>query len=174
MLIYLADTGLLPDPGLGHPWLAGVRMGNAAEDEDTGGSQTPIPPYTAHGTFTAGVTRCMAPAADIIVTNAFKVAGSTLESDLVPRLVGALGHGVDIFHLIDRRAVPRRSAADHVRGVAPACCGSTRARCASPRQETATPGGHAGRARSTRWSRWARWLRDWRSKRLVQQLRRVG
>ena len=99
VLIYMADTGLLPDPGLGHPWLAGVRMGNAAEDEDTGGSQTPIPPYTAHGTFIAGVTRCMAPAADIIVTNAFKVAGSTLESDLVPRLVGALGHGVDIFHL---------------------------------------------------------------------------
>ena len=41
----------------------------------------------------------MAPAADIIVTNAFSIAGSTLESDLVPRLVAALGHGVDIFHL---------------------------------------------------------------------------
>jgi len=99
VLIYLADTGLLPDAQLGHPWLAGVRMGNPAEDEDPGGSQNPIPPYTAHGTFVAGVTRCMAPGAEIVVTNAFAVAGSTLESDLVPRLTAALGHGVDIFHL---------------------------------------------------------------------------
>ncbi len=99
VLVYLADTGLLPDPAHGHPWLAGVRMGNAAEDEDSGAGQNPIPPYTAHGTFTAGVARCMAPGAELIVTNAFAVAGSTLESDLVPRLVQALGHGVDIFHL---------------------------------------------------------------------------
>jgi subtilisin family serine protease len=41
----------------------------------------------------------MAPAAEIIVTNAFAVAGSVLEADLVPRLEAALSHGVDIFHL---------------------------------------------------------------------------
>ena len=98
VLIYLADTGLLADPEHGHPWLAGVRQGDAG-DLDSGGGQDPIPPYTAHGTFVAGVTRCMAPEADIIVTNAFAIAGSTLESDLVPRLVAALGLGVDIFHL---------------------------------------------------------------------------
>ncbi|MGP8001380.1 MAG: S8 family peptidase [Streptosporangiaceae bacterium] len=98
VLIYMADTGLLANPAHGHPWLTGVRMGDAA-DLDPGDGQDPIPPYTAHGTFVAGVTRCMAPAADVIVTNAFAVAGSTLESDLVPRLVGALGLGVDIFHL---------------------------------------------------------------------------
>ena len=98
VLIYLADTGLLADPAHGHPWLAGVRQGDAG-DLDSGGGQDPIPPYTAHGTFVAGVTRCMAPGADIIVTNAFAIAGSTLESDLVPRLVAALGLGVDIFHL---------------------------------------------------------------------------
>lgn len=39
VLIYLADTGLLPDPELGHPWLAGVRMGDPAEDEDTGAAR---------------------------------------------------------------------------------------------------------------------------------------
>jgi subtilisin family serine protease len=66
---------------------------------DPGNGIQPIPPYTGHGTFVAGVARCMAPAADVIVTNAFAVAGSTLESDLVPRLVAALGLGVDIFHL---------------------------------------------------------------------------
>ncbi|HEX3488265.1 MAG TPA: S8/S53 family peptidase [Streptosporangiaceae bacterium] len=98
VLIYLADTGLLPHASKGHPWLAGVRMGDA-EDVDSGAGQQPIPPYTAHGTFVAGVTRCVAPGSDIIVTNAFAIAGSTLESDLVPRLVDALGLGVDIFHL---------------------------------------------------------------------------
>jgi subtilisin family serine protease len=98
VLIYLADTGLLAHPAHGHPWLAGVRPGDA-NDLDSGDSRDPIPPYTAHGTFVAGVTRCLAPGADIIVTNAFAIAGSTLESDLVPRLVAALSFGVDIFHL---------------------------------------------------------------------------
>ena len=98
VLIYMADTGLLADPARGHPWLKGVRQGDAG-DLDPGNGQDPIPPYTAHGTFVAGVARCVAPAAEVIVTNAFAIAGSTLESDLMPRLVAALGLGVDIFHL---------------------------------------------------------------------------
>ena len=98
VLIYMADTGLLADAA-SHSWLDGVvgdpdPLPPLAPD----GTQ-PIPPYTGHGTFVAGVARCMAPAADVIVTNAFAIAGSTLESDLVPRLVAALGLGVDIFHL---------------------------------------------------------------------------
>jgi subtilisin family serine protease len=100
VLVYMADTGLLADAATDHPWLAGVK----AEDVDLlpprlpGGAQ-PLPPYTGHGTFTAGVLRCMAPAAGVIVTNAFAIAGSVLEADLVPRLEAALGLGVDIFHL---------------------------------------------------------------------------
>ncbi len=83
VLIYMADTGLLADAA-SHSWLAGVvgdpdPLPPLAPD----GTQ-PIPPYTGHGTFVAGITRCMAPAADVIVTNAFSIAGSTLESDLVP------------------------------------------------------------------------------------------
>jgi Subtilase family len=93
VLIYMADTGLVASAP-SHSWLTGITG-----DPDPGDGTQPIPAYTAHGTFVAGVTRCVAPAADIIVTNAFAVAGSTLESDLVPRLVGALGLGVDIFHL---------------------------------------------------------------------------
>ena len=75
VLIYMADTGLLDHPERGHPWLSGVRPGDAA-DRDPGDGQDPIPPYTAHGTFVAGVARCMAPSAEIIVTNAFSIAGS--------------------------------------------------------------------------------------------------
>jgi subtilisin family serine protease len=100
VLVYLADTGLLRDASRQHRWLAGVRVGDEAEDLDPKSPMTgTIPPYTGHGTFVAGVLRCMAPDADVIVTNAFAVAGSELESDLVARLEAALGLGVDIFHL---------------------------------------------------------------------------
>jgi hypothetical protein len=100
VMIYLADTGLLDGADQAHRWLAGVQ----ADDMDPlppmlpGGVQ-PIPPYTGHGTFVAGVMRCMAPAAEIVVTNCFSVAGSQLESDLVTKLEDELKHGVDIFHL---------------------------------------------------------------------------
>ena len=103
VLIYMADTGLLRDATT-HSWLAdGVEMGDPGEDADPPsplqGNPPVIPPYAGHGTFVAGVVRCMAPSAEIVMTNAFSVAGSVLEADLVPRLEAALGLGVDIFHL---------------------------------------------------------------------------
>jgi subtilisin family serine protease len=100
VLVYLADTGLLEGADKGHAWLAGVQ----ADDIDPlppmlpGGVQ-PIPEYTGHGTFVAGVMRAIAPAAEIVVCNAFSVAGSQVESDLVTRLEDELRRGVDIFHL---------------------------------------------------------------------------
>jgi hypothetical protein len=100
VLIYLADTGLLEGADKAHGWLAGVH----ADDIDPlppklpGGVQ-PIPAYTGHGTFVAGVMRAVAPAAEIVVSNAFSIAGSHLESDLVTRLEDELRRGVDIFHL---------------------------------------------------------------------------
>jgi subtilisin family serine protease len=102
VLVYMADTGLLRDTAT-HSWLHGVRMANALEDADPKeplqGDPPQIPPYAGHGTFVAGVLRCIAPATEIIVQNAFAIAGSELESDLVPRLDDALKLGVDIFHL---------------------------------------------------------------------------
>lgn len=102
VLVYLADTGLLRDAG-DHSWLTGVRPGDENEDLDPRSPMTGtlpvIPPYSGHGTFVAGVLRCMAPDTEIIVTNAFSVAGSELEADLVSRLETALGLGVDIFQL---------------------------------------------------------------------------
>ncbi len=109
VLIYLADTGLLRDAATGHPWLSGVRPEDPDPDENTNKDMEPqpplegdmpeLPPYVGHGTFVAGVMRCMAPAADVIVARALSIAGSHLESDLVRRLDAALGRGVDIFHL---------------------------------------------------------------------------
>ena len=98
--IYLADTGLLADAAAGHPWLAGVKPDNPATDVDPFDPAVPVTSkYTGHGTFVAGVTRCLAPAAEIVVTNAFSIAGSQLESALVPHLENALVGGTDIFQL---------------------------------------------------------------------------
>jgi hypothetical protein len=106
-LVYVADTGLLRDAGTDHSWLAGVRVENPASDYEAyhpptaGRAASPpiIPPYTGHGTFVAGVLRCMAPAADVVVAKASLAAGSTLESRLVMRLTAALGLAPDIFHV---------------------------------------------------------------------------
>jgi subtilisin family serine protease len=99
VLIYMDDTGLLKDAASNHPWLTGVHGDpDPLPPVDSSGAQ-PIPPYTGHGTFVAGVARCMAPAADIIVTDAFSTAGSELESNWISRLEAALSLGVDIFHL---------------------------------------------------------------------------
>ncbi len=106
-LVYIADTGLLRDAGRDHSWLAGVRVENPASDYEAYQPPTPghaavpaiIPPYTGHGTFVAGVLRCMAPAADVIVAKVSLAAGSTLESQLVMRLTAALGLAPDIFHV---------------------------------------------------------------------------
>jgi hypothetical protein len=102
VLVYMADTGLLRDTAT-HSWLQGVRMANPLEDADPReplqGDPPQITPYTGHGTFVAGVLRCIAPNTEIIVENAFAIAGSELEADLVPRLDAALVLSPDIFHL---------------------------------------------------------------------------
>jgi hypothetical protein len=99
VLIYIDDTGLLEHAAQDHPWLEGVNAGDIDPLPAKVGNVQPIPLYTGHGTFVAGVARCMAPAADVIVTNVLDVAGSQLESNWIPRLEAALGLGVDIFHL---------------------------------------------------------------------------
>ena len=93
--VYVADTGLLADT-TSHRWLRGVR-GEPDPLEPRPGRL--IKPYAGHGTFVAGVLRCMAPKADVFVSNVFKVAGSALESDFVRDLAQALDHGVNIFNL---------------------------------------------------------------------------
>ncbi len=107
VLVYVADTGLLKDADSTHPWMRGVRPAREPDgsvDWDllgpAGAGGTPvIPAYVGHGTFVAGVVRCMAPRADVIVANIFRIAGSVFESDLVKDLDRALKLGVDVFNL---------------------------------------------------------------------------
>jgi Subtilase family len=101
VLIYMADTGLLKDAAT-HPWLAhGVDMENPLTDVDPldPGDPPVIPACAGHGTFGAGVLRCVAPEAQIVMTRALLYGGSQVESDLVPVLESALSLGADIYHL---------------------------------------------------------------------------
>jgi subtilisin family serine protease len=101
VLIYMADTGLLQDAAT-HPWLAsGVQPQDPVDDIDPldPGSPPVIPECAGHGTFGAGVLRCMAPDAEIIMARTLINCGSDIESRLVPRLTAALDLGPDIFHL---------------------------------------------------------------------------
>lgn len=107
VLVYVADTGLLPDAAEDHPWLAGVTGDPDPLPRVGRNGIQKIPPYAGHGTFVAGVVRCMAPAADVYVSNIFNKAGSTLESDLIPDLDRALQRGADLFNL--SIATPTRS-----------------------------------------------------------------
>jgi subtilisin family serine protease len=99
VLIYIADTGLLAGAAATVPWLAGVQGDPDPLPKPLQDGTQPIPPYAGHGTFVAGVARCMAPQADVYVANIFNVAGSALETDFVSKLDAALGLGVDIFNL---------------------------------------------------------------------------
>ena len=56
-------------------------------------------PYGGHGTFVAGVLRCMAPQAQVHVENIFDTGGSALESDVATRLNAAFGFGFEIVHI---------------------------------------------------------------------------
>jgi hypothetical protein len=85
--IGIVDTGLIKplDPML--TWLSGVD----GEDDHLGPVLLPddlrlIPPFAGHGTFVAGVARCMAPRSEIFVGNELDTSGAQLESKIVEKI----------------------------------------------------------------------------------------
>jgi len=70
-------------------------------DENSGLSarNVPIRGYAGHGTFVAGVARCMAPVSRVRVSRDFDKAGALSEHELVKRLGQALGLGADVINL---------------------------------------------------------------------------
>jgi subtilisin family serine protease len=95
VFIYVADTGLLHSAHK-HPWLAGVQ---GEEDPPGGAPVSPIVRYTGHGTFVAGVARCMAPVSKVYVSRDFSRAGALTEDLIVKRLGQALGVGANVINL---------------------------------------------------------------------------
>jgi subtilisin family serine protease len=93
--ISIVDTGLIEDAAAGHPWLAGV---DGVNDPLTVAAGITTVPYDAgHGTFVAGVARCMAPKATVYVERAFEFVGANFETDLQPSLEDALSRNPDIL-----------------------------------------------------------------------------
>jgi subtilase family protein len=95
--IYVADTGLLDGAAAEHSWLAGVT--GTKDPLDIQGGVARIPDYAGHGTFIAGVARCMAPAAQVVVTRDFDKAGVISEHKIVLRLREALRLAPDVINL---------------------------------------------------------------------------
>jgi Subtilase family len=95
--IFQADTGLVARAAETFPWLVGV-YGDLDPRAGTGPGSM-IRPYGGHGTFVAGVLRCMAPQAQVHVENIFDTGGSALESEVAMRLNAAFGFGFEIVHI---------------------------------------------------------------------------
>jgi subtilisin family serine protease len=93
--IFQADTGLVEGAAETFPWLAGVH-GDPDPRHQPGGT---IQPYGGHGTFVAGVMRCMAPDAQVHVANIFGTGGSARETDVAMTLKAAFGFGAEIVHI---------------------------------------------------------------------------
>ena len=95
--VVVVDTGWNPTSGTDPrtPWLAGVT----GDDELNGPD---LRPYAGHGTFIAGVVRCVAPETKVFVEG-FAVGGigggGILESDLVVQLDEALTHDPQVINL---------------------------------------------------------------------------
>ena len=90
--IVVVDVGWSDNPA---PWLKGVT-GDVEEVYDQQGN---IRQYAGHGTFIAGVIKCIAPKAEVVVKGVFTRAGAAWESDLVPKLDEALQEAPDIISL---------------------------------------------------------------------------
>jgi hypothetical protein len=90
--VAVVDVGFSPSP---QPWLAGVD-GDLENAFDSNGF---IVPYAGHGTFIAGVVRCIAPQAEVFVEGLLTQAGATFESELVAQLDQALSKTPDIISL---------------------------------------------------------------------------
>jgi subtilisin family serine protease len=94
VLVSVVDTGFLR--GLAdkeHPWLAGVKGDEESYDPAN------IRPFEGHGTFVAGIVRCLAPAAEVCVEGFLTHGGTIFESEIVTQLDDALDRVPDIISL---------------------------------------------------------------------------
>jgi subtilisin family serine protease len=95
--VVVVDTGWNPTSGTDGrtPWLHDVQ----GDDELNGPD---LRPYAGHGTFIAGVVRCMAPQTKVFV-DGFAIGGlgggGVLESELVAHLEEALDHDPQVINL---------------------------------------------------------------------------
>ena len=93
VLVSVVDTGWLPEAGENPltPWLRGVSGDVETYDAES------IRHYAGHGTFVAGVVRCLAPQAQVRVEGFLTNGGAVFESELVKQMTDALVEVPDII-----------------------------------------------------------------------------
>jgi subtilisin family serine protease len=106
--VSVVDTGLLSGASAWAPWIEGVRPDTDADIEDP--DQVNVnsmkhemdgfaDPYAGHGTFVAGVIRCLAPASQIVVERILGVSGFARESRIIEQIRDALVRSPDIISM---------------------------------------------------------------------------
>jgi subtilisin family serine protease len=93
VLVSVVDTGWIPATAE-HPetpWLQGVRGDEEQYEPES------IRHYAGHGSFVAGVVRCLAPMAEVRVEGFLVNGGAIFESELVKQLNDALDDAPDII-----------------------------------------------------------------------------
>jgi subtilisin family serine protease len=95
--VSIVDTGLIPNASVDHPWLAGVQGAEENPYAADASGDLVIAPYAGHGTFVAGVLRCVSPKASVFVERAFDIAGADFETRLLSSLEDALDREPDIL-----------------------------------------------------------------------------
>jgi subtilisin family serine protease len=96
--VAVVDTGFLEE-GYDHQWLQDV-IADPSDIEDPDSWPSPdgfIDPYAGHGTFIAGVIRCLAPAAEVTVEQVIDQAGVVDEAALIVQLDEALAKSPDVI-----------------------------------------------------------------------------
>jgi subtilisin family serine protease len=93
VLVSVVDTGWLPEAAESpvSPWLEGVTGDVETYDPES------IRHYAGHGTFVAGVVRCLAPQAQVRVEGFLTNGGAVFESELVKQMTDALTDAPDII-----------------------------------------------------------------------------
>jgi subtilisin family serine protease len=96
--VAVVDTGFLAE-WQGKAWLDGVIVDpDDIEDPDSWPAKDGyIDPYAGHGTFIAGVIRCIAPGAEVSVEQVIDQAGVVDEAALIRQLDDALGKSPDVI-----------------------------------------------------------------------------
>lgn len=95
-LISVVDTGWYPkaaEAGSASPWLSGVT----GDDEFL--DPLSIRAYGGHGTFIAGIVRCVAPRAEVRVEGFLTHGGAITESHMITQLSEAIRLGPDVISL---------------------------------------------------------------------------
>ncbi len=95
VLVSVVDTGWWPDAATSRttPWLRGVTGDVETIDPNA------IHPYAGHGTFIAGVVRCVAPSTEVRVEGFLTRGGAAFEGDMVVQLVETMALVPDIINL---------------------------------------------------------------------------